>query len=583
MAKHGKNAKTDSTTRRRGSQRASRSEPRGMRGAPPFVNGLRAFAIHSDQATAGPVAAAFAAAATPPLAPLADVSAETAAQHYLRQSLASPAIPAFAVPQASGAAGEFKTLGVEVVPLTDTQTVKFRQYYRKVPVYGSLVTVELDRSNNLISINSSLGDPANVDHVARVSPSQVVATIRKAAGYGSQPLDVVPRLVYYFDQSTSRWRLVYLVEDVLRRLPDEEKTTHGLPQLVDFVVDAHTGDVVAELPRTQTADTDLEETDVADELNQRRRFFCVVDGASKSLSDRANNVHTYDFQFLDIELDSTRLPGSLVPNPPAPWAPGAVSAHANAVAMVQFLKGVLRRNGLDNQGEALVSSVNCRYFRHGTDSSGKEWRNAAWIGKQMVYGQKRSGAKLRSYAAAMDVVAHEVTHGLTDRTARLQYQGMTGALNESYSDIFGIIISNFDQPNINKWNWQMGENLTDSGIPLRDLRDPGRFDQPAHMDDFRQTTSDFGGVHINSGIHNKAAFNMLTAVAPGGGLLFDAATVIQLFYLALTQHLSRTSGFLDSRRGMDVAARSLLRSDPNRETKLAAIAAAFDMVGIRQQ
>ena len=199
--------------------------------------------------------------------------------------------------------------------------------------------------------------------------------------------------------------------------------------------------------------------------------------------------------------------------------------------------------------------------------TGKEWHNAAWIGKQMVYGQKKAGRALRSYAAALDVVAHEICHGLTDRTARLQYQGMTGAMNESLSDIFGIIISNFDQPHIKKWNWQMGEDLTESGVPLRDLSDPPKFRQPDHMNDFVQTTADFGGVHTNSGIHNKAAFNILTTPAPGGGMLFDAQTVIQLFYLTLTQHLSRTSGFQDSRRGMDLSARSLLRNDADRRSE----------------
>lgn len=549
-----------------------------------FANGLRSFAIHGQETSADPRRrSAFAAAAAAPAMPLGDVSAETAAQHYLKQSLESSAIPAFSAPAASGVASEFKSLGVEVVPLTDTQTVKFRQHYRKIPVYGSLVTVELDKTNNLVSINSSLGDPVDVDHVARVSPSQVVEAIRKAAGYADGALDVAPRLVYYFDSPASRWRLAYLTEDVLKRTPENRKSVHGLPQLVDYIVDAHSGKIVAELPRTQTAEADVEETNVLDELNQPRSFFCVQDGVMKTLRDRANNVHTHDFQFKDIELDDELLPGQVVPNPPNPWSPGAVSAHANAVAVAQFLKAVFRRNGLDNQGEALIASVNCRYHRHGTDSTQREWRNAAWIGTQMVYGQKKTGAKLRSYAAALDVVAHEIGHGLTDRTARLQYQGMTGALNESYSDIFGIVISNFQQPDVKKWNWQMGEDLTDSGVPLRDLSDPGKFSQPAHMDDYVETAADHGGVHTNSGIHNKAAFNLLTTKAPGGGTLIDPQTVVQLFYLTLTQHLSRTSGFADSRRGMDLSARSLLRNDPDKDRKIAAIGQAFEAVGIRQE
>jgi Zn-dependent metalloprotease len=322
-----------------------------------------------------------------------------------------------------------------------------------------------------------------------------------------------------------------------------------------------------------------------DALGNKRTFLCIQSGANKHLHDRRNNVHTHDFNFQDIELASGRLPGDLVPNPPAPWESGAVSAHANAAAVIAFLRDVLMRNGLDNLGEPLISSVNCTYFRHGTDSTGREWRNAAWIGKQMVYGQRRSGttgSTLRSYAAAFDVVAHEVCHGLTERTARLEYQDMTGALNESYSDIFGIIISNFAEPDVTRWNWEMGENLAETGIPLRDVSDPRKFGQPAHIDEYVQTTSDFGGVHINSGIHNKAAHLMLTAQSSAGAALFTPTRVAQLFYLALTQHLSRTSGFTDSRRGVLLAARSLFRQDSELNAKLAAIRAAFDGVGITE-
>jgi Zn-dependent metalloprotease len=74
----------------------------------------------------------------------------------------------------------------------------------------------------------------------------------------------------------------------------------------------------------------------------------------------------------------------------------------------------------------------------------------------MIYGQRLVGGRLRSYAAALDVVAHELLHGLTDHTARLEYRFQSGALNESYSDIFGIIVSNIHNSSIDTWNWEMG-------------------------------------------------------------------------------------------------------------------------------
>ena len=131
----------------------------------------------------------------------------------------------------------------------------------------------------------------------------------------------------------------------------------------------------------------------------------------------------------------------------------AVSAHANAQEVADYLFTVLHRNGLDNRGGPFLSTVNCTDSRQPSDQPG-EWRNAAWTGKQMVYGQRLVNGQLRSYAVAGDVVAHEITHGLTDRTARLEYAFESGALNESYSDIFGIIISNRGEPDIGTWNWQ---------------------------------------------------------------------------------------------------------------------------------
>jgi Zn-dependent metalloprotease len=174
-----------------------------------------------------------------------------------------------------------------------------------------------------------------------------------------------------------------------------------------------------------------------------------------------------------------------------------------------------------------------------------------------------------------------MTHGLTEHTARLEYQYQSGALNESYSDIFGIIIANAHQPDVDKWDWEMGEELDDSGVPLRDLSNPARCGQPAHMDDFRVTTSDNGGVHTNSGIHNKAAFNLITA-KDNGKHLFTPREAAALFYLALTQRLAPTSGFSASRQAVELSAKTLFRNDPQsvRDKKLAAVAAAFEAVGI---
>lgn len=526
----------------------------------------------------------------------ATLDPETVARRYLNQMIASPAVPALTAGGREGPATEYRIIGTETAPLTNTTIVKFSQHRYRIPVYGSLITVELDTDNSFLSINSALGDPDRVDPVAAISPAQAVDVIRDDAGDEALPLAEMPRLYFYFDNRTEphRWRLVYIAKDVLRRTNANGnartgETSAALPELVDYIIDAHSGELVARPTRTQTVTWTAADGDGVDGLGHTRHLRLEHDGnGNLRLRDTGRNVHTYNFRFKDVVHQEGALPGDLAANPPDPWDPGAVSAHANAAEVADFLLNTLRRNGLDGQGGPFISSVNCTYLN--PDPANREWRNAAWIGTQMIYGQRAVGGSLQSYAVATDVVAHEITHGLTDRTARLEYETESGALNESCSDIFGIIISNFPCHDVNQWNWEMGEDLDASGVPLRDMSDPTKRGQPAHMNDFKRLRSgedpanrnDWGYVHRNSGIHNKAAFNLLTAKTATDDQTFRVEEAASLFYLALTNHLSRRSGFSDSRRGIDLAARTLFRNEPPEtlNEKLAAIAKSFDDVGI---
>ena len=352
-----------------------------------------------------------------------------------------------------------------------------------------------------------------------------------------------------------------------------------LPEIFDYVVDAHSGELVAKLPRAMSVTWTPHEVDLTDDLGQTRTIRAETDDAGNiQFVDSERNIATFDFEFRQIEFQRQLLPGTQVVNPPVPANPAAVSAHANAQEVADYLFNILRRNGLDGAGGPYISSINCRSIK---DPAPQQWRNAAWYGAQMVYGQRMVNGQLRSYAVALDVVAHEMTHGLNDHTAQMQYKGETGALNESYSDIFGIIISNTHQTDIDHWNWEIGEDLDGTGIPLRDLSDPTRRGQPADTAHFITTASDNGGVHANSGIHNKAAFNLITA-KNGGQLVFTPDEVASLFYLSLTQRLSRTARFTDSRQAVELSAKTLFRQDADatKEKKLEAIADAFNAVGI---
>ncbi len=159
-------------------------------------------------------------------------------------------------------------------------------------------------------------------------------------------------------------------------------------------------------------------------------------------------------------------------------------------------------------------------------------------------------------------------------------------MNESYSDIFGIIIANLNVPDRARWNWEIGEGLSPDGKPFRDMSNPARFGQPDNMKDYQNfpetEDGDWGGVHTNSGIHNYAAFKVMTATDSSGKLLMTTEEIAAIFYLALTQQLSRTSRFSDSLRGVLLSAQTLFRALPpgERTARLDAITAAYSAAGI---
>lgn len=557
-------------------------------------DGLARFSFHAwdDQSREALSAVARQHGARPGTAPERQdvLDSETAARGFLDDALGSSELPSLTSPVADGATSRFATISSETVPLTGTRTVKFRQTLHGIPVYGSFVVVELDEGNELVGIDSTLGRPEGVDPVATIAPARALELVRGAPG-GYEPTDdrVVPQLSYYYDPADARWRLVYMLEDVPVTLHREAGTKGDdgpePPRLLDYVVDAHDGSTIALLPRTPSLTSGAEEQTAPDTYGTERTFLAQPDGDRLVLRDPEHNVETFDFGYGDPVVDADQLPGTIVSKPPD-WTVSAVSAHANAVAVSDFLRTVVQRNNIDGRGGAVTSSINC--VVQDASPGQKQWANAFWNGRQMVYGQVVHDDQLRSLSANVDVVGHEIFHGVTDSTARLEYRFQSGALNESYSDIFGTIIANRGNEDPRTWDWLVGEKLIPDREAFRSMSDPTRFDQPAHMDDYQDLPNtregDWGGVHINSGIPNKGAFVLLTTEDPDGSLALTVPEVAAVFYVALTQRLSRTSQFVDSRRAVVASARSMFRRLPaeERERKVAAVGASFDAVGITE-
>ena len=530
--------------------------------------GTRAFSASSQGAKRS---RGFAAAAVGSFAALDSVSAALA---HLDHALANPAVKSLTRPRIDGSESEFASLGAEAQPLTGTMIVKFRQTFHKIPVYGSLVTVELSKTNECLGITSSLGTPGGVSHIATVAPAKAIAVAAKASGVAAKSLQQTPRLYFYYDQHTSTWRLAYIVEDVAVRKRRKKVDGERDAARMDYVVDAHRGGLLAELPRTPTMAAVRQMA--IDGLNKRRAILVERVGTLYELRDTKLNVTTYGFEYRDPGAQDTQLPGTLYRVPPTPWPKEAISAHANGATVAKFLRSIVRRNNIDNKGGEMISTVNC-WDREDGKRPAKEWRNAYWNGDQMVYGQiKFPGGAFFSVANMLDIVGHEMFHGVTDMTSRLEYRAQSGALNESYSDIFGIIIANFRKP-LAKWVWTLGTGFDGPRTVLRDLADPTKHQQPKLMRDYIPR----GDVHDNSGIHNFAAYRIMTS-RRGARHLFAPTELAALFYLALTVYLSRTSRFVDSRRAVVQAAKSLFRNGSPRAMaeKVRAVEDGFAAAGI---
>ncbi|MEP7083383.1 MAG: M4 family metallopeptidase [Betaproteobacteria bacterium] len=518
---------------------------------------------------------------------LKKLAPETAALNHLEHALESDAVRKFTRPRMADEDSSFQSLGAEAIPLTGTTVVKFRQAFHKIPVYGSLVTVELDKNNECLAITSSLGTPGGVNHVARIAPAAALAVAAAASGQKPATLKQTPRLYFYFDQTRGKWCLAYIIEDVAQR--SRKSTPDGRNDAIvkDYVVDANTGKLLAELPRTATMSAVKEV--VRDALKKQRTITVEKLSANRwQLHDSELNVTTYGFNFRDPSAQSVLLPGALYERPPSPWPLEAIGAHANGSAVARFLRDVVKRNNIDNRGGEMISTVNCLDRREST-AVANEWKNAYWNGEQMVYGQIGfPDGSFLSVSSMQDVVGHEMFHGVTDFTARLEYRAQSGALNESYSDIFGTIIANFNQP-LERWTWELGAGFDGPGTALRSMKSPTLHDQPKLLKDYVKSTppytyerNDYGWVHDNSGIHNYAAYRVMTAKS-GGGYVFSPSELAALFYIALTVNLSRTSQFADSRRAVVQAARSLFRGETAAALarRVKAVEAGFSAAGIK--
>jgi Zn-dependent metalloprotease len=214
--------------------------------------------------------------------------------------------------------------------------------------------------------------------------------------------------------------------------------------------------------------------------------------------------------------------------------PAVNEAFLNSGHTYDFYKKTFDRNSLDDRGMSLISSVHL----------GRRLNNAFWTGEQMAYGDG-DGSFFVRFTRSLDVVGHELSHGVITHTSNLEYRNEPGALNEHFADVFGSLVKQWRKgQTAEEADWLIGSDIMGPDTDARALRtlteepayedDPllGTDPQPKHMNDLYTGAQDNGGVHINSGIPNHAFYR--AALEIGGRAWEKAGRVWYRTLLTLT-------------------------------------------------
>ncbi|MGK2854829.1 MAG: M4 family metallopeptidase, partial [Microbacteriaceae bacterium] len=319
------------------------------------------------------------------------------------------------------------------------------------------------------------------------------------------------------------------------------------------------GDIISEFSTAQHALAPVRSSG-ADQLGKVRTITAANTGTSIVLTDVARNISTYTTKYQNSWSGLPSIPGSVVGYTTS-WLKSAVSAQANMIRVFDYYTTVLGRDSFDDNHAHIMMSID--YNPSGVSAAG--WRNAAWSGSVLVFGD------VGNTQAALDLVAHEYTHAVIQHITGLAYLGESGAMNEAYADIMGALIEN----KTGSARWLFAEDA--AGSPYRNMADPSDYRQPEHYDSRYvdpcgcNPNDDFDYVHSNSGIMNFAAYKMMDATKDE----LSGEQWARVFYESLYR-LPSTATFIDARYAVVSSARANGFSTAQIDT----IKRAFDDVGI---
>lgn len=480
--------------------------------------------------------------------------------------------------------------------------VRLEQLYQGLPVWGSDMYVHANRDGRVYLFNGSYQPtPVGVNTTPSVSTSaaldKVIVTLMRTGAWAPITEKGLNSLGLSFLPAVRT--VIYPVPGGAPVLAYEIAIHPNITEFYYYIVDAHSGKIInrisghCSLRNHDHPGRPMKIDEVSLTENSDRGLAAAgtfADASANDLNGVSRQVRVYHsdngtyysvWDLANINLGKSQLPdrpdgGGItlsannkdvddntkllhVSSSDNTWAdPSGISAHYNMKVAYDYFKSSFTRKAIDDADASIISVI------HGTED-GQKMDNAFWNGRFMVYGDGLQAFK--PLAGGLDVAGHEMSHGVIGSTAGLIYQFQSGALNESFADVFGIMID--------RNNFMIGEDvmLPGQGVALRDFANPANTQvysaQPGHMNEFRtlDASKDNGGVHINSGIPNKACYNIIQAIG--------REKTEQIYYRALTKYLNRNSQFIDCRNACEQAARDLYTA-----TEVTAVGSGFSAVGI---
>lgn len=449
---------------------------------------------------------------------------------------------------------------------------RYSQSYNGIPVWGAQLITHSNQLGDVLSMDGKyIPSPSHISTTPDISldDATIIAISSLLPNADSRTTESTGRLVIYSDKKNLTPVLAW-----------EIKLDASLTEQYVVMVNAKMSDIIFSYNNIHT---DNVSGKGADEIGQTKNINVWQNGNKYYLYNSTKNMYESGLDplatlqkkgFISV-VDAKNEPSDnkieQVPDlyhitsesPTSGWLTEGAGAAYNLSETYDYFKETHNRNSLDGEGGSIIAIVRI----------GNNFDNAFWHSdtKLMFFGNGDN------YASSLDVVAHELAHGVTSTESNLVYQGQSGAINEALSDIFGEAIENYSTGSN---DWLMGTELRNA---FRNLKDPGSITSalgrpyPSKMSEYENLAltpeSDNGGVHINSSIINRAFYLLAEGQSDSVGL----DTAAKIFYRANTSHLLLRSDFSDLRTACLQSAEEIYGAN---SSQVSAVASAFDTVEI---